>query len=242
MMMTLLKRCLPIRLWCQLYTALAIIALLGVSHVVFAQQVDRKVYPGTSCQAGVLGGLEVPPAPQYDEFGRILNRRIGADGTGGQMEVICPVVRDETASTAGIRTARVRVVKATEANPPQETDLDISCTLFSRTLFGAEAPVAQDSSRYAGPPNTMSLRFGVGSSPPDDPIRSFNQNGPGYYYFRCLIPAALSADPQGDDIGDVVVNCLDSDRCSGIISYWVDEIRTSQSTAQELSEGNEDDM
>jgi hypothetical protein len=49
-MMTLLKRCSPIRPRCNLCAALAIMALLSVSHGTLAQQVDTKVYPGASCQ------------------------------------------------------------------------------------------------------------------------------------------------------------------------------------------------
>jgi hypothetical protein len=236
-MITISKRCSPIRPWCQVSTALAIIALLGASHVALAQQVNRKVYPGTFCQPGIVGG-DQPPNVQYDGLGRILNRSVGGESAGVLLEVICPVVRDEIITgTAGIRDARVRIVKATDASPPGEAeDTEISCTLFSRTLFGAEAPVAIESVRDSGPPGTRSLFFGQ--------IRSFNQvpgstqPGSGYYYFRCFIPGALG-DPE---VESQVDNCELDSRCSGIISYRVDEIVTPQAQIQESPEADEEDL
>jgi hypothetical protein len=207
MMMTILKKCSPIPPQFKLCTALAIIALLSVSQVTFAQELNRKVYPGTFCQPGTGGG-ERPPEYRYDERGRILNLSLEQ-----RLEVICPVVRDETASTAGISQARVRFLAAFQ--PSNDDDSALSCFLHSRALYGTQIAVLRETN-VGVPAGNRVLRF--------NQIPSTDQSGgPGYFHFRCFIPAR-------DETHGV----------SGIISYWVDEIVTPQ--AQPFSQADEDDQ
>jgi hypothetical protein len=220
-MMTLLKRCSPIRSWCQLATALTIIALLSVSQVALAQGVDTKVYPGASCQPTRFAFTDPVRPFLYDELGRIVNL---ASGISDPLAVICPVVRDQTSGTAGIRAAFVRFRKATPAAGVREgADDDISCTLFSRTHLGGRGnidPVDMGTAVYAGPP-----RYGILTIRPT-PITSSDQRFPGYYYLMCLIPPALQ---------DEEVEPSDENN-SSIISYRVDEIRSSLAEGQEADE------
>lgn len=208
-MMAILEKCLPISPCFKLCTALVIIALLSMSQVILAQELNRKVYPGTFCQPGTGGG-ELPPEFRYDERGRILNLSLEQ-----RLEVICPVIRDETAGTAGISRARVRFVAASQ--PSNDDNSALSCLLYSRALFGTQIAFLRKTN-VGVPPGNRVLRF--------DQIASTNQGGgPGYFYFRCFIPA------RDENNG-----------ASGIISYWVDEIVTPQAQAQPLPQDDEGDQ
>jgi len=199
-----LKLCASILPRCNVCTALAIIALLSVSHITFAQQVDSKVYPGASCQSARFGGPSAGPRFLYDELGRLVNL-----DTVDLLEVICPVVRDETTGTAGIKHAFVRVVKATPADA--RGNVDFVCQLFSRTHLGDLVDMGTAIGRGLPGTRILSIR--------PDPIQSSDGLFPGYYYIRCLIPRALGEE---EDVG------LSDDIQSAIISYRVDEIRSSQ--------------
>jgi hypothetical protein len=198
-MMTRLKEDSPIHPLHDLCTALAIIALLSMSPAALAQAVNTKVYPGTFCrpEAQAVNFVE------YDEAGRIL---ILPD-VGSPFAVICPVVRDETAGTAGISRAFVRYVKASA----QFADFGaFTCTLYSRNHFGVE--LAHETNSDNGPPGTKIFSFG--------PLPVTDQSFPGYYHFVCNIPVVSNMNNES----------------SGIISYRVDEIIPSQAQANEDEE------
>ena len=229
MMMTILKSCSPIRPWCPLSAALAIIALLSVSHVTFAQQVDTKVYPGSSCEGNTRFGLDGGPLgqPRYlAEWGVVTNL-----STIDHLEVVCPVVRDQTSGTAGIRAAFVRIFKATPAGGTGDVDFD--CRLFSRDRFGTLVDTARAS--YSGAPANRILTLRP------TPITSSDQSFPGYYFITCLLPVALAEE---EEVGSEIIDCtptqpncpITSKTHSFLISYRVDEIRSSQAEAQELGD------
>jgi hypothetical protein len=207
-MMTILKRCSPIRPCCQFFTALAIIALLGVSHVALAQDVDRKIYLGTFCQPFRSVG-EGQPIVEYDARGRILNLH-----PVEVLTVICPVVRDETMGTAGIMRATVRILAGIE--PGGEFDAaTLRCTLFSLTQFG-DVVDFEAKSNVGMPRGNRVLFF-------ENQLTSSDTNAPGAYLFRCNLPPRVG------------------DRVSGIISYRVEEIITSNPQAESsLDEMNEE--
>jgi hypothetical protein len=200
-MMKTLSLYAPIHSLRHVSTALAIMALLSVSHPILAQELDVKAYPGTFCQQNDPDVAVV----MYDERGAILVVEIGT----GSVRVICPVVRDETVGTAGIRRAFVRYVKGVEGGGVAA----FSCTLHSRNHFGGA--VASDSKTDTGSRGNKIFSFGA--------IRSSDQAFPGYYHFVCDIPQVRVLED-----GSLTPP-------SGIISYRVDEIRTSQAQAEELS-------
>jgi hypothetical protein len=203
-MMTILKRCSAVRLWCQLCTALAIIALLGASHVALAQQeVDRKVYPGTFCQPGLgLSGAQ-PSFVQYDDRGAIRNL-----STTERLQVLCPVVRDETMGTAGLLRATVRIFAGRSPGTSEIDDNTFVCHLTGRTPFGAIVD-SSFQNNIGMPTGNRTLFF-------ENPTTSSDTNAPGAYLFECLLPPRLETGGPA----------------SGIISYRVEEIITSNPHAE----------
>jgi hypothetical protein len=200
-MMKTLRLCTPIHPLRHVSTALTLMALLSVSHPTLAQETNRKVYPGTFCQ---LESQAVGLTVFYDERGAILN-----DDSTSPVTVICPVVRDETEGTGGIRRAFVRYVKGAGGGG----DRALSCTLHSRNHVGVAVvnPVERTDTRG---PGTKIFSFG--------PVRNSDQGFPGYYLFVCVIPRPIEL-PDGSFTPQ-----------SGIISYRVDEIRTSGAQTEEL--------
>ena len=186
---------------------LAIMALLSVSHLTLAHETETvsKVYPGAFC-AGGQGVVCLDFGDEclvYDERGAILNTQLGDSAD----TVICSVVRDEAVGTAGIKRAFVHYEKGTEeekGTTDSEGRNAFSCTLYSRDPFGNE--VDSETQTDTGPAGKKTFSFGALKA-------SSDQKLPGYYHFVCNIPRLTGADVEVP---------------SAIISYQVDEIRTSQ--------------
>ncbi|MGB3620228.1 MAG: hypothetical protein WBA20_02685 [Ketobacter sp.] len=126
------------------------------SQATFAE--DGKVYPATMCQGSLVGN---PPITYND------GRQLKNNSTSNSAVVVCPVIKDNVFSNAGLNEAYMRYYKANSTG--------FLSTLYSYSAFGT-ANYVQYKSDFGGA-GYKTLSF--------TPISSYNQ---GYYQFIAVIP------------------------------------------------------
>lgn len=141
-----------------------LITSISLAAVTTAQAEDGKVYPGTFCQGSLVGN---PPITHYD------GRHLRNDSTTNSAVVVCPAVKDNVFSTAGLNEAYMRIYKA-------RPTCFIS-TLYSYSAFGTASYSQNRSDCQNTGYRTLSY----------SPINSYSQ---GYYQFVVVIPPGTSTN------------------------------------------------
>jgi hypothetical protein len=153
-----------------------LIALLMLTFTASADDIDRRTFPGASCQTSTN-----EEQIMRDSRGRMFNT-----SPAKKPQVwICPIARDAFTANS-IESAVITVVDRNRA----DGDPNVSCTFHSNSRSGSPCGDKSDGPKHTDGAEVKTLFFAEGAA-------DFKTCANGYYYIQCSIPGTYNSLQSG---------------------------------------------